>query len=99
MEKCRYEFLDNGKFSFSFSGLSTDVTHFLKCGANEIILKPLNLERFVQVMKVLKEDMNDDIHTVMPYRGIGLFHDDVDREGGEGGNREVREHIYGGHAL
>ena len=75
------------------------MTHFLKCGANEIILKPLNLERFAQVMMVLKEDNNDDIHKVIPYRGIGLFHDDEEREGGGKDYREIRGHINGGHAL
>ena len=67
-------------FSFSFSGLPSDVTHFLKCGANEIILKPLNLERFAQVMKVLTEDINDDSHTLDSYRGIGLSRDDILRD-------------------
>lgn len=74
------------------------MTHFLKCGANEIILKPLNLERFAQVMMVLKEDNNDDIHTVIPNRGIDLFHDE-ERKGGGKDYGEIRGYINGGHAL
>ena len=40
------------------SGLPSDVTHFLSCGVDKVLLKPLDMEAFTRAMK--RDDVADD---------------------------------------
>lgn len=39
---------------FCYAGLPTDVEHFLACGADRVLLKPLNIDAFKDAMRVMK---------------------------------------------
>lgn len=38
-------------YIFVFSGLPLDVAHFVSCGANKVLLKPLDINSFTLAMK------------------------------------------------
>jgi hypothetical protein len=42
---------------FFFAGLPTDVAHYLNCGADRVLLKPLDISAFGQAMR----DLSDSI--------------------------------------
>jgi hypothetical protein len=44
-------FLFNTVVSFFPAGLPTDVAHYLNCGADRVLLKPLDINAFGQAMK------------------------------------------------
>jgi hypothetical protein len=44
-------FLFNTFVSFFPAGLPTDVAHYLNCGADRVLLKPLDINAFGQAMK------------------------------------------------
>ena len=38
-----------------YSGLPSDIEHFLSCGANNVLLKPLDTEAFGKAMKEIRK--------------------------------------------
>ena len=49
-----------------FAGLSTDVEHFLSCGADRVLLKPLDIDAFGAAMR--------ELSLTSMYRAQGLRH-------------------------
>ena len=41
-----------------FAGLPSDVTYFLSCGADKVLLKPLDLNKFGLAMREAIDEMN-----------------------------------------
>ena len=66
----------------SLSGLPSDVSHFISCGVDKVLLKPLDMEAFVRAMR--RDDVADDDVTqgaVNP-RDITLHDVSLSQEGG-----------------
>ena len=45
--------LTPSNLTYIFTGLSTDVQHFEQCGANKVLLKPLDIDDFESSMREL----------------------------------------------
>lgn len=68
--------------TLSLSGLPSDVSHFISCGVDKVLLKPLDMEAFVRVMRRGDGADNDVTQDTVNQRDITLHDVTLSQKGG-----------------